>query len=340
MPLVLVSNDRNAGSRFQWQDITGVQYRYPNNYRNLIRRGEQFIYYRGMRRADGGRGAAEYFGRGTIGEIWRDASIPETEPKGRWAWYCSIVDYVPFGPPVPAKVDGAFFENIPANAWRNGVRFLDDAAFQRIKAATGLPQNGATQPPTPQPKLPPLDDVIIPTTTTELLAPGTTAAEQNGGGGGSGRYSRHASLVGKRAEAIAMRWAARNFPDAQRIRWVSEDGETPGWDIEVVGFDGEITAIEVKGASGAAFANFELTVGELQASRRLGSRYVLLLVADCLGTSPSFHIIKNPWSLFQSRGLLLTPVRFRVSRPGEGVAGAAIEVDAAPTAQVVSVLVP
>jgi hypothetical protein len=54
VPVVLVSNDANANDRFNWQDITGVQYHYPNQYKNIIQPGERFIYYRGIRRANGG----------------------------------------------------------------------------------------------------------------------------------------------------------------------------------------------------------------------------------------------------------------------------------------------
>jgi hypothetical protein len=41
MPIVLVSNEANANDKFNWQDITGVQYHYPNGYRNMIRPGER-----------------------------------------------------------------------------------------------------------------------------------------------------------------------------------------------------------------------------------------------------------------------------------------------------------
>src|SRR5262245_48146351 len=103
MPLVLTSNDTNATSKYQWKDVTGVQYHYPNQYRNLIQRGTPFVYYRGIRRATGSRGQAEYFGQGIVGEVWRDPSVPLDAPKTRWAWFCAIDDYYPFLPPVGAK---------------------------------------------------------------------------------------------------------------------------------------------------------------------------------------------------------------------------------------------
>src|SRR5262249_45549749 len=138
MPLVLASNDANATERYRWDDITGVQYHYPNGYRNLIKSGERFVYYRGIRRADGTRGTAEYFGYGTVGEIWRDDKVLDTAPRRSWAWYCSIEDYVPFKAPVPAKLDGTFFEVIPSNMWRNGVRRLQEVVFERIITAAGI----------------------------------------------------------------------------------------------------------------------------------------------------------------------------------------------------------
>jgi hypothetical protein len=35
MPLVLVSNDVNATDRYDWNDVTGVQYHYPNEIQKI-----------------------------------------------------------------------------------------------------------------------------------------------------------------------------------------------------------------------------------------------------------------------------------------------------------------
>ena len=59
MPLILTSNEVIAGDDYDWEDVTGVQYHYPNGYRNLIRPGERFIYYRGVRRAGKKRGCGQ-----------------------------------------------------------------------------------------------------------------------------------------------------------------------------------------------------------------------------------------------------------------------------------------
>src|SRR5450432_773753 len=127
----------------------------------MIRSGEQFVYYRGIRRAAGGRGQAEYFGRGVVGDIWRDPTVPPNAPKRKWAWYCGIEDYVPFVVPVPAKIDGAFFETISSTKWRNGVRALSEGDFERILTAAGISVEGQDADSWPPLKLPNLADVRI-----------------------------------------------------------------------------------------------------------------------------------------------------------------------------------
>ena len=59
--LVLVENEETVGQRYDfWADDTGVQYQFPNMYRKRVTEGRPFVYYRGVRRAGGKRGAAEY----------------------------------------------------------------------------------------------------------------------------------------------------------------------------------------------------------------------------------------------------------------------------------------
>src|SRR4249920_111188 len=129
MPIVLTTNEVVLNPDHAWDDIEGVQYHYPNQYKNKIRTGEDFVYYRGVHRKDGRRGQAEYFGRGRIGTIRID---PATDGSSRPSWFCAIEDYAPFDPPVPAKVDSVFYEQIQQNMWRNGVRDLDPAVFASI----------------------------------------------------------------------------------------------------------------------------------------------------------------------------------------------------------------
>jgi hypothetical protein len=321
LPLVLASNEANATDRYDWKDITGVQYHYPNGYRNMIRPGEPFVYYRGIRRAGGGRGQAEYFGRGVIGDIWRDPRVPPNAPKRKWAWYCGVEDFVPFTVPVPAKVEGVFFEKIGSTKWRNGVRPLSEEDIERILAAAGVPPGGHDVDSWPSPlKLPKLAVVRIEEILSDLMVPqsvqidgpaDTECASRRGGGM---RRSRIAKAIGHRAEEIALRYVHEAGLGATQIRHVAISSETPGWDIEYIDPTGELNAVEVKGSSGAAFPNFEFTDGELTAARRLGPRYWIYLVANCLGTRPRLYRIQDPAALLSQGLLCAAPLAWRIWR--------------------------
>src|SRR5262249_35859279 len=137
MPVVLVQNPIIIDPEYDWKDILGEQYHFPNKYKNRCRPGTPFVYYRGARRPGGKRARPEYFGHGMIGEVWRDAEIPELSPKKDWAWYCRIMGYVPFAVPVAAKRDGAYLERIPMNHWSEGVRMLPQETFDRILELAG-----------------------------------------------------------------------------------------------------------------------------------------------------------------------------------------------------------
>ena len=91
-------------------------------------------------------------------------------------------------------------------------------------------------------------------------------------------------------------------------------GETPGWDIEYTDPTGELNAVEVKGSSGAAFPNFEFTHGELEAARRLGPRYWIYLVANCLDTCPRLYRIQDPAALLSQGLLFAAPLAWRIWR--------------------------
>jgi hypothetical protein len=163
-----------------------------------------------------------------------------------------------------------------------------------------------------------LEEVTIPAATTDdLLVPTTPSTGADYGrsthNNSGRRYSGHSTIIGNRAEEIALAWVKQALPLAREVRWVSDQGETPGWDIEVTDEHGTVFALEVKGASGRAFLNFELTPGELRASQELGSRYWLVLVADCLGPSPRLQVVKDPYAMITSGHLKLVPSGYCVS---------------------------
>lgn len=139
MPLVLVENERTAGGHYDsWQDHTGEFYHFPNVYRTLIRPGERFIYYRGVRKQGGGRRPTpEYFGCGLIDEVWLDITVPPEAPKRTWKWFCSISNFVPFRTPVPWAKFGSPLEVIPRNLFGNGVRKISEDLFEEIMKMAG-----------------------------------------------------------------------------------------------------------------------------------------------------------------------------------------------------------
>jgi hypothetical protein len=310
MPLVLVQNPVIIDPEFDWKDILGEQYHFPNKYKNRCRPNVQFIYYRGTRRPGGKRAEPEYFGYGRIGEVWRDTAISETTPKKNWAWYCRIIDYVPFRRHVPAKINGEFIETIPRNHWSEGVRTLPQDTFDRILALAGhAPSHAIMEVPAPD-----ANRVSIREASEPLLVPrGTEALAVAASDQISTRNSRTAVLVGRRAEEIAWQYLRQraNELGARNIRWIAAEGGTPGWDLQYETEQGEIIAVEVKGTTAERFASIDLTAGEWAAAEALGDRYWLYLVADCSTCTPTIYRLQNPFGNVQSRAAILTPVVYR-----------------------------
>ena len=102
---------------------------------------------------------------------------------------------MPFSPPVPAKPEGVFYEQIPQNIWRNGVRELAPGVFERIVAAAGAHQVGGVAKRQVAPAAPvEADDLIIP---RDRVVGG-------GGQNGSWRTSKRAKEIGDWAEIAAL----------------------------------------------------------------------------------------------------------------------------------------
>ena len=60
MPLVFTQNEVNL-TNIDYADVVGEVYEFPTKYRNIVEPGEQFVYYRGRRRAGGSSQTPEYF---------------------------------------------------------------------------------------------------------------------------------------------------------------------------------------------------------------------------------------------------------------------------------------
>ena len=310
-PLVLAAQEETSGGEFDhWKDIIGTQYHFPNKYRNLVQPGRPFVYYRGVRRTGGRRGAPEYFGCGRIGDVWRDPDDGAASASDR-RWYCSIEAYRPFDTPVAWKIAGTALEAIKPNQFRDGVRNLPFDAFQQICSNAK-----ASVPPSVALILPPINSVVA-----TAVPPGTSLLRQPVGGGTQGssssgakaprRRSPFSNEIGKQAELIV--FAELQRQGKKKLRHHSVEGETPGYDIS---YDegGERVAVEVKGTGGDSFANFELTEGERTAAAEMGDQYRLWFVSGVRTTNVHFEELTNPSKLLTDCVLTAAPLLWRVVR--------------------------
>ncbi|PKN81929.1 MAG: hypothetical protein CVU47_04960 [Chloroflexi bacterium HGW-Chloroflexi-9] len=307
-PLVLTQNEAIVGDRFSWEDIEGVQYHYPNQYRNLVTPGAPFVYYRGVHRSDGSRGQAEYFGTGLIDEVWTDPSQPEDTPPAKRHWYCSIADYVAFQEPVPAKTEDGFVEGLGRDAplhgnhFRPGVRALTEEAYAFIVEFAGLSadapvlRSGAAnlEPvDTLEVGEAPLDEVVRITRRSASTVDGTRWR-------GTQR-SREPKVIGDRAEEIVYRVLCERH-GVGSVRWMARDGETPGWDIEYADRMRGTVRAEVKGTTASRFTSLNLTRNEWDAAQSHGPCYELWLVSSVLSSSPRYAVLLDvPAAMSQGR---------------------------------------
>jgi Domain of unknown function (DUF3883) len=287
MPLVLVHNDVVANPQHVWNDVEGVQYHYPAKYQSKIKTGEAFVYYRGVHRVGGKRGAAEYVGAGRVGKIWLD---PSAGAATRRAFYCAIEEYRRFAIPVPAKIDGVMLEQIPVerqNLWRDGVRALDALTYDRIMRE-GEPTGSlaALAPPLAEVSIAESDDLIVP---AAMIKAGSGTS-----GFGNYRKSKRAKEVGDWAEGVAARYIRECVAGCSDCVHRAAIDETPGWDIDYVDVGGVLQRVEVKGTIAAAFTGIDMTANEMSAAATQGSNYWLYLVAGCPTATPKIQAIQNP----------------------------------------------
>lgn len=313
--IILTQNERNADERYDWEDIEGVKYHFPNQYKNHFQSGKKFVYYKGVRRKNKKTGLAEYFGYGTIGEVWRDERIDQTRPKREWSWFCEILDYVPFKTSVIAKKDdGTYFESVKGkNYWRNGVRDLSFESLNDIIKAAGDPELIVDLKPMLV-QFPPTDQLNI-ILADNLLVTQKAQSDKKGSPASGGRRSKISNEVGHVAEKIAEKYLKqlakenKNITDLVRV---STSGLKPGWDIEYKE-DGGLIAVEVKGTTGEKFPSVELTINEWKAAERMGEKYHLCLVTRCRSKNPHLQIIKNLKALYTNGKIGIDPLLVRLT---------------------------
>lgn len=310
--LVLVENEETEGNRYDhWEDATGERYHFPNQYRNKVRPGTPFVYYRGTRRAGGARGQAEYFGWGTIGEVFPDPNNAQAERKALHRFFAQIADYTPFPSPVQIRFNGEYLESIQQNQWSVAVRWLSRSQFERIVGLSGLASVlGATPAP---PEMPALGAVKAEQTQGLLVPPSLSGSQA--AAGSQYRRSRFSTAIGRRAEEVALAELERLIGaiGGTSLRWVAAAGETPGWDIEFYR-GSELVAVEVKGTTGLRFPSIELTANEWAAAQELRGRYWLCLVASCTSQAPRIEFIPDPASRVDDGSYSVEPAVLRFRR--------------------------
>jgi hypothetical protein len=211
----------------------------------------------------------------------------------------------------PRSLTSKALEAVHWATQRSGIR-IPDAAARELEAAWQNREAVALV-------LPDLDAVspaFVPPGMSILKPPrnGHRRAGEGGTGGAPSRRSRASKLIGDHAERIVHRHLCSLKKDS--IRHHAAVGETPGYDISYVE-DGQLVAVEVKGTVGKAFANFEITEGEMNAAVRHGAAYQVWLVSDVLSTSPQIEIVVDPAKRLSVGTLWAEPVLWRVSREVE-----------------------
>jgi hypothetical protein len=195
-------------------------------YQSKIKTGETFVYYRGVYRVGGKRGAAEYVGAGRVGHIWPD---PNADRKSRRAFFRGIEDYQRFAVPVSAKANGVTLEQIPAgrqNLWRDGVRALDQITYDQILQqgmVTRLSPSSAPQ----------LSEASIAESDALIVPAAMIEAGSGKSGTGIYRKSKRAKEIGDWAEKVAVRYIRERVAGCTDCVHRAAIDETPGWILTI-----------------------------------------------------------------------------------------------------------
>lgn len=314
MPLVLTQNLGYSIPDFSYADIEGERYQYPNIYRNRIRPGRRFIYYRGSRDVDGRKRTPDYFGHGMISDVVRES--PEGTPGHQTLWIASIDSYEKFDAPVPFTTDsGQYLEprgDEPAY-WRQGVREIDETTYAKI-IELGLVGRSPTKPANEQDQAVLIPDGFSPL--SEIIAGSKGSAGSSGSGQRRYAAPKNTKWVGDLAEHTVFEYLKRTEGTSQ-VTWLERDGLRPGWDIEYVDESGETIRVEVKGTTLAQMASCELTANEWKQAQAYGNKYQLYLVTGVgKGKTPKISKLVDPAGIVSSNPTALQPTSYSLTLSG------------------------
>ena len=100
---------------------------------------------------------------------------------------------------------------------------------------------------------------------------------------------------------------------AKRVKLISKEDVSAGYDVLSYELDGNEKYIEVKSTSmsPSSIANFLITINEYEKAKKIRN-YYLYIVYNAKSENPKIWKIKNPFK-YEGKGLYLTPITFRVT---------------------------
>lgn len=282
----------------EWDDETGARYHFPIKFKGLLTTGTKIVYYKKkanitsqFRLMD----SQHYFGYATIGKVYVDSENPKN-------LYAEIEDYKQFSKGVFfKKEDGIYFENVSkSNYWRDGARKItsqiyNDILFSagvndevKISATMDIPQLELTQNSIIKYKITNDENII------KNFIPNSIDIKK----------------IGDRGEELVLEYLKNNLhvEEVKTLKWLANEGETPGYDIEYLNLNQQKVCIEVKSTTGKKFPYFHLTINEYNASQQ-NELYYIYLVSNCKSKNPKVEILDNP---FIKDNFKLEPIVFKV----------------------------
>ncbi|MBU8877958.1 DUF3883 domain-containing protein [Bacillus sp. FJAT-29790] len=310
---IIAENDES-----QWEDQTGILYHFPARYKNILTPGTKVIYYKSRmknREFASMRLSKEphYFGLATIGEVYPYTNTAKNQ------YFAKIEEYIPFGEAIDFKDSkNNYLENVSkSNYWRDGVRKITKEIYIKIVSLSNLDiqssKSDEIEVEIIEDTLPSIHEVT-PKVVDNLFIKkiitndNNSKTKQNARGNG---YSRNAKKIGDRAEQVVLKYLADEKMNS--IRWLANEGEKPGYDISCKNNDGNEIYIEVKGTTTSKFDGFIITDNELKTSEKLGDKFYIYFVTNCLSKNPRIQPIQNPYKKVNLNEWELTPLSYRVS---------------------------
>jgi hypothetical protein len=224
------------------------------------------------------------------------------------------VKWTAFDESVPFQAeDGRYLETgtpeVAANYWRDGVRRISRANYLDILLRGGAnPQSGepATLLIEDSGPLKPAAGSLIKIVSPQGSAPNTAKKQA------SARRSKQATVIGTAAEKLFYELLRSQAPTPLRdkIRWVAQEGLTPGYDIQDDRDSAEITAYEIKGTTGTSFRTVDITANEMACALKFRSKYALVLISGIGTSTPRYQIVADIAKRLDAQQAIATPSAF------------------------------